>query len=543
MRTRIAFLLLIPMLLLARVAFATPAYLWGHNYGDFDSQFAGACFADASGNVILCGSFYGSVNIVTPYTSLGRRDAFVAKWDANGNPLWSKRVGFKSVDTGWSGTTDAVGNVILVGSTGPHPNERDAFIAKYAPDGTQQWIKYFISTPDSIAYVQLAATDATKHIHVTGQFNGSMTLGGTTLVAQGENDLFWAEFDAGGNHLWSKAFHATDGASVVGIGVDPNGQPVLFGDFRGSIDFGGGALNSVGGTNLFLVKFDTDGHHLWSHRYGTVGFQAAGAMAVDASGRICITGALDGDTDFGGGVLTPVGSPDIFLAMFNSGGTHLWSKRFGGADYEQGYCLAFASNNDVLLSAIGYGPGAVDFGGGPIAAPATPYSTFVARFFSANGAHRWSTKYTGTEDFYSFVDEANGQLIMGGDLNGTINLGGGNLVSAGLGDFFVARFADHITAAGPTLSRASLGQNTPNPFNPSTQIAYTLAAPARAVIEIVDVSGGVVARIDEGMQPAGAHSTLWNGRDERGVPAASGVYFYRLAGMPDVAAKKMVLLK
>ena len=102
---------------------------------------------------------------------------------------------------------------------------------------------------------------------------------------------------------------------------------------------------------------------------------------------------------------------------------------------------------------------------------------------------------------------------------------------------------EQLTAAGPTLVRASLAQNSPNPFNPTTQIAYTLALPARAVIEIVDVSGSVVARIDEGMQPAGAHNTIWNGRDDDGTPAASGVYFYRLQGMADVAARKMVLLK
>jgi len=108
---------------------------------------------------------------------------------------------------------------------------------------------------------------------------------------------------------------------------------------------------------------------------------------------------------------------------------------------------------------------------------------------------------------------------------------------------FTPEAQQQLTAAGPTFARASLAQNSPNPFNPTTNIAYTLTAPARAVIEIVDVSGSVVARIDEGMQPAGAHNTIWNGRDDDGTPAASGVYFYRLQGMPDVAARKMVLLK
>ncbi|HXS09044.1 MAG TPA: hypothetical protein VN852_03585, partial [Candidatus Krumholzibacteria bacterium] len=157
---------LLALFLLAGNVCATPVHLWSHNYGDSDDQFTDALFTDPAGNVFLVGSFYGSINIATPYTSLGRRDAILAKWDANGNPLWSRRVGFKSVDTGWAGTTDVDGNVIMTGSTGPHPGERDAFIARYSANGTQQWIKYFVAGIDSIAYVQRVACDGTKHILV-----------------------------------------------------------------------------------------------------------------------------------------------------------------------------------------------------------------------------------------------------------------------------------------------------------------------------------------------------------------------------------------
>jgi hypothetical protein len=244
-----------------------------------------------------------------------------------------------------------------------------------------------------------------------------------------------------------------------------------------------------------------------------------------------------------GGVLTPITGPDIFLAMFNSAGSHLWSKRFGDTQQDRGDWVSFASNNDVILSATAEGPGSIDFGGGALTPATDIYSTFVARFFPTTGALRWSTKFSGNDDVYGMANEYGGQIILGGGFLGTLNLGGPSLVSAGAEDFFVARFTDQLTAAGPTLVRASLGQNSPNPFNPSTKIEYTLASRAHAVIEVVDASGAIVARLDEGDRSAGVHTTMWNGRDGRGVPMASGVYFYRLAGMPDVAARKMVLLK
>lgn len=522
---------------------ATPVHLWSHSYGDSDDQYTDALFTDSAGNVFLVGSFYGSINIATPYTSLGRRDAIVAKWDANGNPVWSKRVGFKSVDTGWAGTTDVAGNVIMVGSTGPHPGERDAFIARYAPDGTQQWIKYFIAGTDSIAYVQVVACDGTKHILVAGTFTGSINLGGNTFVGDQDHDCFVGEFDAGGNHVWSKKFHSTNGLEVKGIAVDTNGQPALFGEFAGQIDFGGGALISASSSNLFLVKFDTNGNHLWSHRYGETGDFGAGRMAMDPTGRIAITGRMWGNINFGGGLLTPITAPDIILAVFNSAGSHLWSKRFGDAQQDRGTWVSFASNNDVILSATAQGPGAIDFGGGAMTLATDIYSTCVGRFFPNNGALRWQKTFSGNDQVYGMACETHGQLVLGGTYLGTLNLGGSDLVGAGNEDWFIARFSDQLTAAGPTLARASLAQNSPNPFNPSTSIAYTLAAPAHAVIEIVDASGSIVARIDEGTQPAGTYTTLWSGRDSRGMSVASGVYFYRLAGMPDVAARKMVLLK
>jgi hypothetical protein len=61
------------------------------------------------------------------------------------------------------------------------------------------------------------------------------------------------------------------------------------------------------------------------------------------------------------------------------------------------------------------------------------------------------------------------------------------------------------------------------------------------VIEIVDAAKRV-ARSTKASRPPGARNHV-NGRDQRGVPVASGVYFYRLLGMPDVPSRKMVLLK
>ena len=89
----------------------------------------------------------------------------------------------------------------------------------------------------------------------------------------------------------------------------------------------------------------------------------------------------------------------------------------------------------------------------------------------------------------------------------------------------------------------TLYQNHPNPFNPSTTIRYYLPDRARVTLEIYDVSGKRIARLVAKEQSKGSYSVEWKGRDEKGSPVTSGVYFYRLVTDKEAITKKMVMLR
>jgi hypothetical protein len=89
----------------------------------------------------------------------------------------------------------------------------------------------------------------------------------------------------------------------------------------------------------------------------------------------------------------------------------------------------------------------------------------------------------------------------------------------------------------------TLYQNVPNPFNPSTTIGYYLPEPCRVTLDIFDVSGRRIARLKDKMQNPGYQEASWNGRDENGRPASSGIYLYRLAAGKETISKKMILLR
>ena len=83
----------------------------------------------------------------------------------------------------------------------------------------------------------------------------------------------------------------------------------------------------------------------------------------------------------------------------------------------------------------------------------------------------------------------------------------------------------------------------PNPFNPSTTIAYSLPYAGQVRLTIHDARGRQLRTLVSGVQPAGYRQATWDGRDDAGRGVPGGIYFYRIEAGDYMAAKKLVLLK
>ncbi|UCD62959.1 MAG: S8 family serine peptidase [Candidatus Zixiibacteriota bacterium] len=108
------------------------------------------------------------------------------------------------------------------------------------------------------------------------------------------------------------------------------------------------------------------------------------------------------------------------------------------------------------------------------------------------------------------------------------------------------RFSEVVRAdvGGPQAREAlRLFQNFPNPFNPVTNISFSLAEGADVSLDVFNILGRRVRRLHSGFLPAGHHQFLWNAADEQGNRVANGVYFYRLSNGDSSVSKKMILLK
>ena len=89
----------------------------------------------------------------------------------------------------------------------------------------------------------------------------------------------------------------------------------------------------------------------------------------------------------------------------------------------------------------------------------------------------------------------------------------------------------------------ALNGNYPNPFNPSTTINFTLKHRAPVKLEMYNIMGQKVCTLIDGVLEAGPHTAVWNGRDYRNIPAASGIYFVRYHGEKFDLCRKVVLMK
>lgn len=107
---------------------------------------------------------------------------------------------------------------------------------------------------------------------------------------------------------------------------------------------------------------------------------------------------------------------------------------------------------------------------------------------------------------------------------------------------FWYRGAGHVSAVDPVLPTAfvapSLGQSSPNPFNPRTTISFATTAAGRVALRVYDLAGRQVRVLVDGELPSGVHTVVFDARE-----LASGVYVCRLTAGGFTQARKLALVR
>ncbi len=328
-----------------------------------------------------------------------------------------------------------------------HCGECDRFCPGDCDDGgciTPSWVQGFgDARPHSNGRIAVSS-DGTVTIY--GLLRGTIDFGGGPLTSEGESDVVVAQFDIFGEHRWSRRFGNQERQVPHRVATNDDGEVVISGVIRGDVDFGGDAPLEANGAGLFVTKLDSDGDYLWSQAFPLTGFFITG-VELSEDGSVFMVGSMSQAIDFGGGDLTgePDSSSDIVVVKFDSDGEHVWSDRFGDSEGQYSSEITLAENGDILLA--GEFNGTLDLGGEPRVSTGET-DVFVARFDS-EGDHIWSRSFESSarQTAYGLDLDSEDRVILGGRMSGSVDFGGGTLVSAGASDIFLAQFSasgDHI---------------------------------------------------------------------------------------------------
>ena len=200
--------------------------------------------------------------ILPGQTNAGGYDAFVRKYDADGNTVWTRQFGSSATDYAYGISVDASGVYVAGYTAGTLPGQTsaggyDAFVRKYDADGNEVWTRQFgSSASDQASGISADASGVYVTGYTSGALPGQTSAGGT--------DAFVRKYDTNGNEVWTRQFGSSASDQASGISVDASGVYVT--------GFTYGALPGqtyAGSSDAFVRKYDADGNAVWTRQFGS----------------------------------------------------------------------------------------------------------------------------------------------------------------------------------------------------------------------------------------------------------------------------------
>ena len=426
---------------LCRDGVCTDPHVWSERFGGAGFQWMTSLAVDEVDRTIITGFFDGAVSFgETELSSPAGYDVFLAKLDTDGTHLWSKSFGTggdqraTAVATGLGGAVAIAGyfdgNISFGGAPLNSTDATDLFVAKFNATGGHVWSLAFGGTGAQVA--NTVAFGAAGDIIVGGSFESSVNFGGGGLNSAGGSDAIIVRFSMNGNWYWNKQLGGTGHDYVSSLAVDTSKNLIAVGSFQGTVNFGDGSVESAGGYDGFVVKYDPSGNHLWSKRFGGSGNDFSPVVAIDKLGNLYVAGSFTDAVELGCGTKTPAGNEDTYVAKLDPGGVCQWIRTFPSTIQPR---LAIDGNGRIGLT--GRLIGDLDLGFGTLHAPG-----MVLLKLDTDGIPLWGRAFAdpqGNQAFAAIGFDGLNDARVAGHFTSTINLGGEKLVSAEAQDLFLGR--------------------------------------------------------------------------------------------------------
>ncbi len=335
--------------------------LWGLSANGSALKGVGGVGTDPMGNIWLTGFFEGQLSIGdTLLAAAGQTDLFLAKFDPQGNLLWALREGLQGDTRAQAIAVDEEGMAVIGGyfnsqaliagiSHTANTSDRDVFIAKYNAAGQALWSRKAGGVHDDD--ITGLALDEQGQIYATGYLVGVMNLGEGISIqsATGNPDFYMLNYAQDGTPKRARAFAGTQSKLATSI-ASAGGKVFVSGYFQGNMSWDGFSLSSPGAFTGFFAGFNNQFEGVWAQAIPATQGLFPQMVALAPGGRLWAAGSFSGTGQF------PVGvehSEGVFDGFIMSTGDPV---RVSSSEKPAGP-LAFPNPATDLVNIPGIGPG------------------------------------------------------------------------------------------------------------------------------------------------------------------------------------------
>lgn len=406
---------------------AQPIRDWVSYYGGNMTNISGVHYDSVGKCIYTVGITYDTMGIATPNSfkshldfflginfSTSNSDAYLAKWDLNGQLIWSTYYGGDGAEHSPRIKTDSRGDIYILGhsfsDTGlTTPNAYLSglansyyYLTKFSSNGQRLW-STLLTLDDTVLmqgsaqsgyrwvhnvnYWQLAIDDADgiyasfctayqKEIGTPGTHKSQRNA--MEIITLPNNDIIYdpfdialVKFDAYGNKLWGSFYGGGLGDYLLDLYYSKDGYIYILG--KTDSDTGIATPNTYQDTleipingilqPYFLAKMDTNGQRVWGTYIQLIhddltDFTSFSGITGDEEGNIYISGCTDKDSNIATpGVYQEVrkGGRDLFILKFNNAGQKVWGTYIGGEGNDQTYLnVPFANISSTQHHQLNY---------------------------------------------------------------------------------------------------------------------------------------------------------------------------------------------
>jgi hypothetical protein len=306
----------------------------------------------------------------------GLSDAYLVKLDANGNLQWTKTIGGKDFEDGYSLIQTSDGGYAIAGTTKSFgAGGDDVYVVKLDATGNLQWTKTIGGKKDDVGLMSLIQTSD----------GGYAIAGATTSFGAGLSDAYLVKLDANGTLQWTK--------TIGGPGYEIGHSLIQTSD--GGYAIAGSTQSfGAGGDDVYVVKLDANGKLQWTKTIGGPKDDWGISLIQTSDGGYAIAGSTQ---SFG------AGNYDVYVVKLDANGNLQWTKTIGGKSWDAGMSLIQTSDGGYAITGYtqSFGAGGED--------------VYVVKL-DANGNLQWTKTIGGENDDrgFSLIQTSDGGYAIAG---------------------------------------------------------------------------------------------------------------------------------